>query len=77
MEDDFPTICVNPSAVRLSSPVAITIKDEPVSEPDSPTSSCPASPLPKIRTATSTTQIQNHDLDDMDTTDVIVSITNL
>ncbi|GLV44131.1 Cyclic-AMP response element binding protein A [Carabus blaptoides fortunei] len=48
MEDDFPTICVNPSAVRLSSPVTITIKDEPLSEPDSPTSSCPGSPLPNF-----------------------------
>lgn len=46
IEDDFPTICVNPSAVRLS-PVTVAVKDEPLSDPDSPASSCPTSPLPE------------------------------
>lgn len=44
MEDDFPTICVNPASVRLS-PVTVAVKDEPLSDPDSPASSCPNSPM--------------------------------
>lgn len=46
IEDDFPTICVNPASVRLS-PVTVAVKDEPLSDPDSPTSSCPNSPIPE------------------------------
>lgn len=45
IEDDFPTICVNPASVRLSS-MTVAVKDEPLSDPDSPASSCPTSPIP-------------------------------
>lgn len=70
MEDDFPTICVNPTAVRnMSSPVAITIKDEPLSDLDSPSSSCPSSPQPKTRGFLITPQSPEI-IDDMDTSEI-------
>lgn len=43
MDDDcFPTISMNTACGRLTE--GISIKDEPFSETDSPTSSCPSSP---------------------------------
>lgn len=46
MEDEcFPVISMNTACARLSSDT-IMVKDEPLSETDSPQSSCPASPQP-------------------------------
>lgn len=45
MEDEcFPTVSMSATCGRLSEPMAV--KDEPASETDSPSSSCPSSPQP-------------------------------
>lgn len=47
MEDEcFPAISVNTAFGRLTGDANVMIKDEPLSESDSPHSSCPSSPQP-------------------------------
>ncbi|KAF5287687.1 hypothetical protein FQA39_LY15787 [Lamprigera yunnana] len=47
MEDEcFPAISLNTACGRLTGDTSLLIKDEPVSESDSPQSSCPSSPQP-------------------------------
>lgn len=47
MEDEcFPAISLNTACGRLTGDTNLLIKDEPVSESDSPQSSCPSSPQP-------------------------------
>ncbi|KAF2883092.1 hypothetical protein ILUMI_23084 [Ignelater luminosus] len=47
MEDEcFPAISVNTAFGRLTGDANVVIKDEPLSESDSPRSSCPSSPQP-------------------------------
>lgn len=62
MEDEcFPAISMNTACGRLSGEANVIIKDEPISETDSPHSSCPSSPQH---------QFLHHSDTSMDTTDI-------
>uniref|UniRef100_A0A1Y1JZ41 BZIP domain-containing protein n=1 Tax=Photinus pyralis TaxID=7054 RepID=A0A1Y1JZ41_PHOPY len=54
MEDEcFPAISLNTACGRLTADSTLLIKDEPVSESESPQSSCPSSPQPMHHSDTS------------------------